>query len=77
MWIRDDWDVMDEEKQHRTVTITLNEYRALQRESAGHDSEVAKKDKEIYELRRKVESLTKALAKAREVVTPEDDGWEE
>lgn len=77
MWIRDDWDVMDEEKQHRTVEITLNEYRTLQRESAGHDREIAKRDKEIYELQRKVESLTKALAKAREVVTPEDDGWEE
>lgn len=63
MWTRQDWNEIDREKpEQRTVTITLDEYRELVRESAEHDMTVRKKDDEISELRRKVQNLTDALA---------------
>lgn len=63
MWTRENWNVIDSEKpMQRTVVITLDEYRELVRESAEHDGVVRKKDEEIYELRRKVQNLTDALA---------------
>lgn len=63
MWTRQDWNEIDPEKPtKRTVVITLDEYRELVKESAEHDEVVRKKDAEIYELRRKVQNLTDALA---------------
>lgn len=61
MWTRESWNEIDNEKPtQRTVAITLDEYRALVRESAEHDMVVRKKDEQISELRRKVEKLTDA-----------------
>lgn len=63
MWTRQDWNEIDREKPiQRTVTITLDEYRELVKESAEHGEVVRKKDAEISELRRKAQSLTDALA---------------
>lgn len=64
MWTREGWNTVDSEQPaQRTVEITLDEYRELVRENAGHDMTVRKKDEQISELRRKVEKLTNALSK--------------
>lgn len=63
MWTREHWNEIDgDNPMQRTVVITLDEYRALVRESAEHDMTVRKKDEQISELRRKVENLTNALS---------------
>lgn len=63
MWTRENWNAIDpEQPAQRTVEITLDEYRELVKDSAGHAEEIRKKDEQISELRRKVERLTDALS---------------
>ena len=66
MWTKENWNAIDGEKpMQRTVTITLDEYRELVKESASHGETVRKKDEEISELKRKIQRLTDALSIAR------------
>lgn len=74
MWTRDSWNEIDPDKPaKRMVTITLEEYRELVRESANHDSVVDKKDKEIFELKGKVDKLQQALTRINDITDDDDE----
>lgn len=63
MWTKEQRNEIDgEEPTRRAVEITLDEYREIVRENAGHDMAVRKKDDLISEPRRKVEKLANALS---------------